>query len=189
MGDHVCPWWMAYTFDNPLRRLFHSPKKILGEFVDAGSTVIDIGCGMGVFSIPMARMAGEGGRVIAVDLQPQMLKVLEKRARKAGVLERIETHLCESDDIGDHGPVDFALLFNVVHEVPSAKNLFQQVANILKPEARVLVAEPKMHVTPEAFARSVDAAIDTGLELLGEPKITLSRTALFCREDSPQAAA
>lgn len=189
MGDHVCTWWMAYTFDNPLRRLIHNPKKIFGEFVEPGSTVIDIGCGMGVFSIAMARMAGDTGRVIAVDLQPQMLKVLEKRAKKAGLLERIRTHQCEADDIGTHEPVDFALLFNVVHEVPSAQSLFHQVAEILKPEARCLVVEPRMHVTDAEFERSVDAAKDAGLELMGEPKIVLSRTALFCKDDSPRDGA
>ena len=50
-GDHVCPWWLAYTFDNPLRRLVHNPEKMLQKFIKEGDTVVDIGCGMGYFSI------------------------------------------------------------------------------------------------------------------------------------------
>ncbi len=181
MSDHVCPWWMAYTFDNPLRRLVHNPEKILGELVGEGHTAIDIGCGMGFFSIAMAKMVGEEGSVIAVDLQQKMLSVLKKRAKRAGVLPRIRVHQCEAHSIGLHEPVDFALAFNVVHEVPDAKSLFLQVGAILKPNARFLVVEPKVHVTPENFARSVDKGVAAGLRLLGEPRITLSRAALFSR--------
>lgn len=181
MSDHVCPWWMAYTFDNPLRRLIHNPEKILGELVGEGHTAIDIGCGMGFFSIAMAKMVGEAGRVIAVDLQQKMLDVLTKRAKKAGVLPRIRVHKCEAHDVGIHEPVDFALAFNVVHEVPDAKSLFLQVGAMLKANARFLVVEPRMHVTPEKFSRSVEGGLAAGLKQVGEPRITLSRAALFSR--------
>ncbi len=72
---HICPWWYAYTFDNPLRHLFHKPERMLAGYVKPGMTVMDIGCGMGFFSIGMARMVGEEGAVISVDLQQQMLDV------------------------------------------------------------------------------------------------------------------
>ena len=51
MGDHICPWWLAYTFDNPFRHFFHNPEKMLGSYVAKGMTVLDVGCGMGFFSI------------------------------------------------------------------------------------------------------------------------------------------
>jgi 2-polyprenyl-3-methyl-5-hydroxy-6-metoxy-1,4-benzoquinol methylase len=75
--DHVCPWWMAWTFDNPLRKLYQDPERILGSFVRDGMTVADIGCGMGYFSVAMAKMVGPGGRVLSVDLQEKMLQYLE----------------------------------------------------------------------------------------------------------------
>ena len=46
---------------------------------------LDFGSGMGIFSVAMARMVGDEGLVIAVDVQQQMLDVLSKRATKAGV--------------------------------------------------------------------------------------------------------
>jgi 2-polyprenyl-3-methyl-5-hydroxy-6-metoxy-1,4-benzoquinol methylase len=68
-NGHVCPWWLAYTFDNPIRKLFHKPQKMLSLYVKEGMSVMDVGCGMGFFSIGMARMVGDNGNVIAVDLQ------------------------------------------------------------------------------------------------------------------------
>jgi 2-polyprenyl-3-methyl-5-hydroxy-6-metoxy-1,4-benzoquinol methylase len=67
--DHVCPWWFAYTFDNPLRRLIHPPVRIFEGLVQEGQTAVDIGCGMGYFTLGLARMVGQNGQVIAVDLQ------------------------------------------------------------------------------------------------------------------------
>ena len=92
---HICPWWGGYFIDNWFRRLLHNPEKIVGPYVKPGMTVMDVGCGMGMFSIAMAKMVGAEGRVIAVDLQQKMLDVLRKRAEKAGVADRIQLHKCE----------------------------------------------------------------------------------------------
>jgi len=55
---------------------------------------------MGYFSIPLARMVGETGKVIAADVQPEMLRALWMRAKRAGVEHQIITHLCEADSLG-----------------------------------------------------------------------------------------
>ena len=89
MAKHVCPWWVGYLLVSPIRRWFQDPEKILSPYVSEGMTVLDIGPGMGFFTIPAARMVGDSGRVIAVDLQEKMLKSLVKRAEKAGVAGRI----------------------------------------------------------------------------------------------------
>jgi len=78
-NNHVCPWWLCYSFDNPLRRLFHDPERLLGPYVKLGMTVADIGCGMGYFTLGLARLTGPEGKVIAVDLQERMLAALESR--------------------------------------------------------------------------------------------------------------
>src|SRR5512134_1835692 len=80
LDEHVCPWWIAWTFDNPLRKRFQDPDRILGGLVREGMTVADIGCGMDYFSVAMAGMVGDKGRVIAVDLQQMMLVLCRKRA-------------------------------------------------------------------------------------------------------------
>ena len=125
MSAYVCPWWIAWlAIDNPLRRLVHDPQKIVGPYVKPGMTALDVGCGTGWFSISMATMAGRQGRVIAVDLQQQMLDMLWRRAQRAGVAGRIQTQKCGSDGLGLDAQADFALAFAMVHEVPIRRRLF-----------------------------------------------------------------
>jgi ubiquinone/menaquinone biosynthesis C-methylase UbiE len=64
----TCPWWVCFTFDNPLRRVLQNPQKILSGLVNQGQTALDIGCGMGYFSIPLAQLVGSSGNVVCVDL-------------------------------------------------------------------------------------------------------------------------
>ena len=58
MSMRVCPCWMCYTFDNPLRRLVHDPRKIVGPYLREGMTALDVGCGIGYFAIGMAKIVG-----------------------------------------------------------------------------------------------------------------------------------
>ena len=46
---HVCPWWLCFTFDNFVRRIFQNPEKIAEPYVHEGDTVLDVGPGMGYF--------------------------------------------------------------------------------------------------------------------------------------------
>ena len=66
---HVCPWWIGYLIASHLRKLGENPDTILGPLVEPGMTVVDVGCAMGFFSLPLARMVGESGRVLCVDVQ------------------------------------------------------------------------------------------------------------------------
>jgi len=179
MDDHVCPWWLAYTFDNPLRRILHPPEKVLSGLVRQGQTVLDIGCGMGHFSIGMARMVGEHGRVIALDLQDQMLDRVRRRAEKQRLSDRLILHKGEVAGLDMKGEVDFALAFWMVHEVPDQHAFFQSVKGLLKPDGRLLVAEPKMHTSEADLSRSLKIAADAGLKVNANPGISFSRTALL----------
>lgn len=175
----VCPWWLCWSFDNPLRRLCHDPLRLLASYVKPGMTAADIGCGMGFFSIGLAKLAGPGGRVIAVDLQQKMLAVLERRARRAGVADRIILHRCRKDGLGIEARVDFVLAFWMVHEVPDHRRFFREVFTLLKTDGRLLLAEPKLHVSRNSLAQTLAVCRETGLHLLDEPSVNLSRAFLF----------
>ncbi len=181
MEEHVCPWWLAYTFDHRLRRLLHRPEQLLAGLVSAGQTVADIGCGMGFFSIAMAHLVGPAGRVIAVDVQPKMFEVLQRRATRSGLGPRIRPHLSERDKLGLSDPLDFALAFWMVHETPSPANLFNEIHQLLKPGAALLVAEPMIHVPEARFREILAAAHAAGLQTEAQPKIALSRAAILRR--------
>jgi ubiquinone/menaquinone biosynthesis C-methylase UbiE len=182
MAGDVCPWWLGYFIDNPVRRLLHDPSKILRPYLKPGMTVMDIGCGMGIFSIAMAKMVSKEGRVIAVDLQARMLDTLRKRAQKAGVTERIQSHQCGPNALGIDVQVDFVLAFAVVHEVPDTRRLLGEVRANLRPGGTFFVAEPRLHVPAEQFQGMVKLAEELGLRLTEEPRVRLCRAAVFARE-------
>jgi 2-polyprenyl-3-methyl-5-hydroxy-6-metoxy-1,4-benzoquinol methylase len=177
--EHVCPWWCCFTFDNFLRKLLHNSEKILRPYVAEGNTVLDIGPGMGYFSIPLARMVGEKGKVIAADVQPEMLKALQKRAKKSGVEQQIMTHLCKTDSLGLNTHVDFILAFWMVHEVPNHLVFFEEIKSLLKLSGKFLLSEPILHVNQVMYEKTVKTAESVGLVLKEKPKISLSRSALF----------
>jgi cyclopropane fatty-acyl-phospholipid synthase-like methyltransferase len=172
---------MAWTFDNPLRKWLHDPDRILRAQVKEGMTVADIGCGMGYFSVAMAKMVGPTGKVIAVDLQQRMLDFLNRRAARAGVAERIEVLLAVGDDIRIADPVDFMLAFWMVHEVRDIPRFFRQVAAALKPGGRMLYAEPRMHVTQNRFEEIIGHAAGAGFRAIHGTAVGLSRTVVLVR--------
>ncbi|MBU1181205.1 MAG: class I SAM-dependent methyltransferase [Proteobacteria bacterium] len=180
-GDHVCPWWLAYTFDNPLRRLIHNPEKMLNKFIKEGDAVVDIGCGLGYFSIGMAKMVGVKGRVISVDLQEKMLERVRHRAQEKGLLSRITLHKCSSDKLGVNEQADFALGFWMVHEVRNKDAFFNEIVTFLKPGAHFLLVEPKIHVTEPYFRKIADIAVKAGLKQCSEEEVGLSRALLFVK--------
>jgi ubiquinone/menaquinone biosynthesis C-methylase UbiE len=182
MAQRVCPYWVGYFLINPLRRLVHNPDKILAPFVAPGMTVLDLGSGMGYFTLPLARLVDPGGKVIAVDVQEKMLSSLRKRAQAARLEDRIVTHLCgpTSLDLDDWaGRVDFALAFAVVHEVPDVPGFFSEISGVLKPGTYCLVAEPKFHVALRDFEASLASAGQNGLNVIDHPKIFRCHTALL----------
>jgi len=181
MAHDLCPWRMAYLFDNWLRRWIQRPERMLAPWVRPGMTVADVGCGMGVCSIAMARLVGDAGRVLAVDLQPEILRVLERRAARRGVAHRIETRVCAPDHLGLKEPLDFAVAFWMVHETPDMAGLLAEIADHLKPGGLLLVAEPRLHVGDREVAETVDLAGRAGLELAGRPGVRLSHAMLFVK--------
>lgn len=180
---HVCPWWFAYTFDNPLRPFYHNPEKMLAPYVREGMCVADIGCGLGYFSLALARMVGEKGKVIAADIQPQMLTRMKKRADKAGLGSVIHPHQCQVDDIDIQEPLDFALAFWMVHESPAPSTLFKQLHKVLKPTGTLLFAEPMFHVIHNDFRQEVAMARQIGFQVMEKPKICWSRSAVLSKNN------
>ena len=123
--------------------------------------VLDVGCGRGFVSLGPARIIGEKGRVIAADLQPEMLQMVRERSEKYRVTDRIEFHQCRDKDIGVSENVDFALAFWMAHEVPDTEAFLKKIYSLLKPGGRFFVAEPVIHVSRKVFERMIQKAILT----------------------------
>ena len=142
-------------------------------------TVLDVGCGPGFFTLDMAQMVGTSGKVIASDLQVALLQKLREKAEVAALENRILVHKSEKDKVGVTEPVDFVLLFYVVHEVPNAEALFKEMLAILKPDGQVLVVEPPFRVSKEEFEKTLKKAESAGFTVAGRPKIFLSKAAVL----------
>jgi len=175
----VCPWWLCFTFDNPLRKLLHNPEAILGPYIKPRDNVIDVGAGMGYFSIPMARLVGPAGHVTAVDIQTKMLSALAERAQRQGVSERITTHLASPGSLDHHSRADFILAFWMVHEVPDQRGFLTEIYNLLKPDGLFLLVEPIVHVSKKSFLQTLTTAEDVGFFIKENPKIAISHSALL----------
>jgi ubiquinone/menaquinone biosynthesis C-methylase UbiE len=182
MAEHICPWWIGYLLVSPLRRLGQHPAKILSPYIKPGMTVLDVGCGMGFFSLDMARLAGDSGKVICVDVQEKMIASLIKRATKAGLQNRIDHRMCSTDSLSLEDvkeKIDFGLAFAIVHEVPDAKRFFQQIYSALKPNAELLFSEPKGHVSEINFQKTLDITKKVGFKPSETLHIKRSRSILL----------
>lgn len=168
MADHICPVWIGYLLLNPLRRLLENPERMLEPYVRPGMTVLEPGPAMGYFTLPLARLVGTHGRVIAVELQEKMLSVLQKRAEKAGLSHRIELRKATSDSLGLDDlreQVDFAAALHLVHEIKAQQAFFTQIWHVLKSQGTLFVLEPKFHVPLKAFEQSLSVAQKAGFKV------------------------
>lgn len=182
---HTCPWWFAYTFDNALRGLVHRPTEILGGLVRRGDTVVDVGSGLGFFTIALAEMVGPEGKVISVDLQEEMLKRSRRRAERRSLADRIDFHQATHTRLGLTTPVDFVLAFWMVHEVRDKTGFLSEVRSVLRPSGHLLIAEPKGHVPPALFAKITDLVRNAGFTVKEARKIRLSRSILCSPTSDP----
>ena len=184
---HTCPWWFGYFLLVPLRRLAQSPGRILGPLVREGMVVVEPGCGMGFFTLDLVRLAGPRGRVVAIDVQEEMLAGLRRRAARAGLEGRIDLRLAGPDRLGIDdlaGQVDLVLAFYVVHELRDQAAFFGEIAAALRPDGRVLVVEPPLHVSGGAFEKSLATAGRAGLRIAQRPRIGPNKAALLAKSAS-----
>ncbi len=185
MVKRVCPAWVGYLLSNPLRRLFQDPYRILGPYVRREIKVLDVGPGLGFFSLPLAEMVGPEGKVVCVDIQNKMLRVLRRRAERRGLSGRIETRLSSETTLGIsdlNESIDFILAFAVVHEIPNTGHLFQEFYAAIRPGGRVLLAEPKAHVGAADFEKTLLIAKQGGLDPQAWPQIRGSRCVVLEKE-------
>jgi ubiquinone/menaquinone biosynthesis C-methylase UbiE len=178
----VCPVELAGHLDSGIRRWLQNPHKLLAPFVTPGMTTLDVGCGPGFFSIEMARLVGPGGKVFAADLQKGMLDKVAAKIEGTELAGRIQLVKCDSTSINVTGPVDFALAFYMVHEVPNKPHFFEQLHDVVVENGKVLLIEPKLfHVSRRAFCETVYYAGLEGFQGECGPKLPFSWSAILTR--------
>lgn len=171
-------WWKA---------LWPDPESVLRRLgIDFGTSVLDLCCGDGHFTAPLAHIVGGLGKVMAVDLDQEMIEKAKHRAHRAGVangvIRWIECDACSLQKILPSTP-DYVLIANTFHGVPDKQQLAREVFNALKPggqfaivnwhfrpkEDTTVLGEPRgpktaMRMTPEAV---MDEVLPVGFRLHG----------------------
>jgi ubiquinone/menaquinone biosynthesis C-methylase UbiE len=109
--------------------------------LEPGQAVCDMGCGNGFYSLPLAELVGEQGKVVAVDIQPEMLDLLKDRAKEKGI-KNIECVLGTVVDpkLADES-LDMVLMVDVYHEFSHPEQMLRAIRRSLKPTGRVALVE------------------------------------------------
>jgi precorrin-6B methylase 2 len=108
-----------------------------------GMVVADIGAGTGYLSRRMAPAVMPGGKIWAVDVQPEMISLLQASATRSG-LTQVEAQLGEVDDVRlPANSVDLAVMVDVYHELAYPYEVLASVMQALKPGGRVVFVEYK----------------------------------------------
>ena len=173
---HTCPWWFEYALDNPLRRRLHNTRAILAPYVRPGDTVVDIGIGFGICTLPLAELVGPSGRVIAVDIQEKMLEATRRRAEPRGLAGRIEFRKAKEDSLGFAAKVDFVNAFWMFHEIANKRGVLAEIRKILQPHGRLLITEPTGHVSKAFFDKIGRLVGEAGFRVSAGPRVRLSRS-------------
>ena len=109
--------------------------------IQPGQTIGDLGCGNGFYTLKLAELTGEQGRVLAVDIQQEMLHFLAERAEAAGITN-IEPILATTVDPRlPEGELDLVLLVDVYHELSNPEEVLREIRNSLKPKGRMVLVE------------------------------------------------
>lgn len=179
--DRVCPVERSGSLDNWVRRLLQNPKKILSPYIREGMTVLEVGCGPGFFTTELAQIVGEKGRVVAVDLQEEMLQKLREKIKGSEIEQRIMLHKSDEDRIGVSEKFDLVFLFYMVHEVPNKKAFFDELRPLLKTDGQIYMVEPPFHVSKQDFEETIKKANLAGLTVVERPKLFPNKTAMLKR--------
>jgi len=139
---HVMGHAAATWLERPEREKEENPKKLLNELkLREGDVVADIGAGSGYYAFKMAALVGPKGKVLAVDIQPEMLDIIKARAKKDGV-ENVEPVLgAEADPKLKDDSVDVILMVDVYHEFSHPHEMTEKMVKALKPGGRLVFVE------------------------------------------------
>jgi SAM-dependent methyltransferase len=139
-GGEPCPFALAWIVDNPLRRRYMG--KILDRIdIQPGERVLELGPDPGTFSVEAAQRVEPGGTLVAVDIQPQMIAALEKKAQEAGV-SNLEAHVASALELPlEDGSVDRAFLVTVLPEIPDRHRALLELHRVLKPGGVLSITE------------------------------------------------
>jgi SAM-dependent methyltransferase len=135
-----CPAWLSWMVDNPFS--MRRTSATLGHLeLSPGLSILDAGCGPGRLTIPLARAVGAKGSVVAVDIQPDMLRRARSKATKASIGNVEFLHAALGEGKLPRSRFDRAVLSTVLGEIPDRLAAMREIHAALKPGGILLVNE------------------------------------------------
>ena len=119
----------------------HTSRMLAALELEPGQVVCDLGCGVGTITLPMARLVGPAGKVVAVDIQLEMLAGLEQRLRAAGVTNVEAVAGDEKSARLAPASTDLVLMVDVYHELTFPAEVLASVHAALRPGGRLVLVE------------------------------------------------
>ena len=174
----VCGEDHVKLLDNGFRKILHNPKRMFKKYIRSGNTVFDIGCGPGTFIAGLAKLTGQEGKVVAVDLQESMLEHARVKVEAEKMGSQVVFHKCGNDSLGLDEKADFILTFYMIHETPDPIAFIDEISGLLKPGGIYYLAEPKLHVSKKQYQEVLSQCKKNGLSVI-EEKGFISRIAVF----------
>jgi ubiquinone/menaquinone biosynthesis C-methylase UbiE len=139
------PAFIGRGLDSNFRRKLQPPDKLIQRSgIRKGMHVLEVGCGSGAYTTFVARVVGGGGKVYALDIQPEMLKQLESKLAKPENEDIKNIELVNSSAYElpfDDDSLDLVYMVTVLQEIPDRNKTLQQVRRVLKPGGIVSVTE------------------------------------------------
>jgi ubiquinone/menaquinone biosynthesis C-methylase UbiE len=165
------------VFDDPARDDWQRPGEVIAALgLRPGAVVADLGAGTGYFAIPLARAVAPGGRVLAIDTEPNMVEHLGKRAAADGVAG-VEPILAAPDDPRiPAGAADAVLIVDTYHHIHDRIGYLRRLRASLAPAGEVVVIDFHKRPLPvgpppeHKMAREhvIDEFLEAGYELARE---------------------
>jgi ubiquinone/menaquinone biosynthesis C-methylase UbiE len=141
---------MAHKFDPRLkdqlltdeRYELLQPAELLRSLgLKPGDTLADIGCGPGFFTLPAADIVGAGGRVLAADIQGDMLSAVKARVNERGLTNVRVVKSSDTEVPLQAGRAEMVLLAFTLNEIDHRARFLHRVSRLLKPNGKVIVLE------------------------------------------------
>ena len=128
--------------ERPEREVEEQPQRVIDALdIRPGQTIVDLGAGSGYYSFRVAPLVGPAGKVIAVDIEPEMLRVIQQRAEREQVNNLVTVRSAQCDPNLPVASVDLLFMVDVYHELSCPYEMMQKVAAALKPGGRVALIE------------------------------------------------
>ena len=135
-------WKGAEWLMRRVREEEEGPGKMRDQLqVKPGMTVCDMGCGNGYHTLPLAEMVGEKGKVLAVDVQPQMIEMLKANIAAKGIKNIEPINGLYHDPKLPPNSCDMILLVDVYHEFSHPVQMLASMRAALKPEGQLVLVE------------------------------------------------